>query len=58
MADDAMPAPGSELSVIKRKDGAQQFAWRGRPLYRWEKDKEPGQVTGHNLGEVWFAARP
>ena len=58
MADDAMPAPGSELSVIKRKDGKQQLAWRGQPLYRWEKDKEPGQATGHNLGEVWFVARP
>jgi predicted lipoprotein with Yx(FWY)xxD motif len=58
MVNGEMPAPGGDLSVIERKDGSRQFAWRGRPLYRWEKDKEPGQVTGHNLGEVWFVARP
>ena len=52
------PPAGSDLSVIDRKDGKRQYAWRGKPLYRWVKDKEPGQTTGHNLGEVWFVARP
>ena len=54
----AAPSPGSELTVVQRQDGTKQYAWRGRPLYRWVKDKQPGQTTGHNLGEVWFAARP
>ncbi len=58
MVTGKMPAAGSDLTVISRNDGKQQLAWRGRPLYRWEKDKEPGQTTGHNLGEVWFVARP
>lgn len=54
----AAPPPGSDLTIIDRKDGTRQYAWRGRPLYTWAKDKEPSQTTGHNLGEVWFAARP
>ena len=57
-ADGVVLPPDSELSVITRKDGKTQLAWRGHALYRWEKDKEPGQTTGHDLGEVWYAARP
>ena len=57
MVNGELPA-GSDLSVIDRKDGSRQIAYRGRPLYRWIKDKQPGQVTGHNLGEVWFVAKP
>lgn len=52
-----MPASG-KLSVIERKDGMRQYAYNGQALYLWIKDKEPGQTTGHNVGEVWFAARP
>lgn len=52
------PPSGSPLTVIRRPDGTSQYAWRGQPLYRWVKDARPGQTTGHNLGEVWFVARP
>jgi predicted lipoprotein with Yx(FWY)xxD motif len=58
VAATAEPPFDSELTIIDREDGTKQYAWRGRPLYRWTKDTQPGQTTGHNLGEVWFAARP
>ena len=58
VAATAAPPFDSELTIIDREDGAKQYAWRGRPLYRWTKDARPGQTTGHNLGEVWFVARP
>jgi predicted lipoprotein with Yx(FWY)xxD motif len=51
-------APNGLLSVIERRDGGRQLAWRGKPLYTWVKDKTPGDVTGHKKGDVWFVARP
>lgn len=53
-----VPPAGSDLSVIERKDGIRQYAWRGKPLYGWVKDKKPGDASGHNVGEVWFVVRP
>lgn len=50
--------PTGKLSIIERKDGSRQYAYDGRPLYRWRKDKAAGDVDGHNKGEVWFLARP
>lgn len=54
----SVPPAGSDLSVLERRDGIRQYAWRGKPLYGWVKDKKPGDVTGHNVGEVWFVVRP
>ncbi|KJS44786.1 MAG: lipoprotein [Rhodospirillaceae bacterium BRH_c57] len=56
-----MPAEGEisgEYSVVERPDGIEQLAYQGQPLYRWIKDKEPGQVTGDGVNGVWHAAKP
>ncbi len=45
------------LAVIAREDGTRQWAYKGRPLYRWAGDKQPGDVTGDGLGGAWSAAR-
>jgi predicted lipoprotein with Yx(FWY)xxD motif len=50
--------PSGKWSVTSRGDGAQQWAYAGKPLYLWEKDKQPGDTTGHKYGDVWWAARP
>lgn len=50
-----------EFSVITRKDGAKQWAYRGAPLYAWVKDKKPGDVTGDGVKGatgLWRVARP
>ena len=47
-----------EYSVLSRKDGTKQWAFRGQPLYRWVLDMEPGQTTGDGVGGVWKVARP
>ena len=52
-----MEATGN-LSVIERKDGIRQLAYDGKALYHWEKDKAPGDTKGHDLGDVWYSARP
>ncbi len=45
-----------DYSVITRKDGSLQWAYDGKPLYTWIKDKEPGQTTGDGLGGKWHVA--
>ena len=50
--------PMGKWSVTAREDGTQQWAYAGKPLYLWDKDKQPGDVTGHKVGDVWWAARP
>ena len=54
--------PGTELgenySLIPRKDGRMQAAYKGRPLYRYVGDKKPGDMNGDGVGGVWRLARP
>ncbi|MBW3668980.1 MAG: hypothetical protein KY443_07170 [Actinobacteria bacterium] len=49
---------GAKLSTITRPDGSTQVAYAGHPLYFYAKDSAPGDVTGQNVGGVWFAVRP
>ena len=45
------------LAGIAREDGTRQWAYKGRPLYRWAGDKQPGDITGDGLGGAWAVAR-
>ena len=47
-----------EFSIIERPEGTLQWAFRGKPLYRWVLDMEAGQMTGDGVGGRWQAARP
>lgn len=44
--------------AIRRADGTLQWAYNGKPLYRWRKDRAPGDATGEGVGTVWHVARP
>ncbi len=48
----------ANISVISRKDGAKQFAWKGRPLYYYVQDKKPGEINGDGVGGVWHIVKP
>ncbi len=50
----AMAAP---FFLLPREDGSRQWAWNGRPLYRWIGDHEAGDVTGDGMNGVWHALR-
>lgn len=50
--------PTGNFSITMRKDGTRQWAYNGKPLYLWQRDKRPGDVTGHDYGDVWYVARP
>jgi len=45
-ANEGLP---SNLTVIKRSDGASQFAYKGQPLYYFVSDTAPGAVLGNGL---------
>lgn len=37
----------ADWSLVRRKDGAQQWAYQSHPLYTWVGEKEPGQVANN-----------
>jgi predicted lipoprotein with Yx(FWY)xxD motif len=57
IADTDAQASGS-FSFITREDGRKQWAYKGKPLYTWFKDKEPGDATGDGVNNVWHIAAP
>lgn len=52
------PAPVAPLSIITRDDGTKQYAYKGKPLYYFKKDKKPGDTTGHGVGDQWWVVKP
>jgi len=51
--------PGGDLTLVARDDGTQQWAYKGKPLYRWWNDKKPGDMDGQGLrGGNWHVVRP
>ena len=47
-----------DYSIVTRDDGSRQWAYKGKPLYRWAKDQKPGDTTGDGVKNVWHTARP
>jgi predicted lipoprotein with Yx(FWY)xxD motif len=60
--DDTTPTAGSgfsgKLGTIERKDGTYQVTVNDMPVYYFAKDKAAGDVTGQNVGKVWFVLDP
>jgi len=46
-----------DYTLIERKDGSQQWAYKGQPLYTFVKDQNPGDQTGDGVGGMWNVAR-
>jgi len=47
-----------DWSIVMRDDGSRQWAYKGKPLYRWSKDQKPGDRTGDGFNNAWRLARP
>ncbi len=49
-------------TVITRADGTRQWAYMGKPVYSFARDKAAGDAKGDNFGpngtHVWHVARP
>ena len=56
-ADEGAQASG-DYSIVTRDDGKKQWALKGKPLYFWAKDKQPGDKTGDGVNKVWHVVQP
>ncbi|PAA94910.1 hypothetical protein CJJ13_24975 [Serratia fonticola] len=45
------------LGKITRKDGKQQWTLNHHPIYLWNKDQRPGDITGAGVKNIWSLAR-
>jgi predicted lipoprotein with Yx(FWY)xxD motif len=46
-----------DYTIITRDDGAKQWAYKGKPLYLWVKDAQPGDRTGDGFNNAWRIVR-
>ncbi|MNH42286.1 Secreted repeat [compost metagenome] len=44
-------------SQIKRDDGSMQWAYKGKPVYTFVKDKKAGDMTGDGMKDVWHVIK-
>jgi predicted lipoprotein with Yx(FWY)xxD motif len=54
----AKPLDITDFGSIERNDRSMQTTYRGRPLYYYIKDRQPGDVLGNKIGGVWFVINP
>ncbi|MER8546860.1 hypothetical protein [Mesorhizobium sp. M0684] len=54
---DANAKAEGEWTIVDRTDGTRMWAYEGKPLYTFIKDKKAGDVTGEGLGGVWHIAK-
>jgi len=45
-------------TVVTRDGGGKQWAYKGKPLYLWSKDVQPGDRSGDGVNNLWRVARP
>jgi predicted lipoprotein with Yx(FWY)xxD motif len=50
--------PSGDWSVVTRKDGSKQWAYKGKPLYTFYHDGNPGDAKGDGVNNVWHVAAP
>jgi predicted lipoprotein with Yx(FWY)xxD motif len=53
----ASDKPSGDYAIITRDDGKRQWAYRGKPLYTWPEDQEPGDKYGDNYNKVWHIVK-
>ena len=51
-------APKDKWTHVTRDDGSMQWAYDGKPLYTFVKDKKAGETTGDGVKDVWHVAKP
>jgi predicted lipoprotein with Yx(FWY)xxD motif len=49
--------PEGEWTIVDRTDGTKMWAYDGKPLYTFVKDKKPGDVMGDGANGVWHVVK-
>lgn len=44
-----------DFGLVAREDGAQQWSYKGKPLYLYAGDAKPGDANGEGKGGVWHS---
>jgi predicted lipoprotein with Yx(FWY)xxD motif len=52
-AEDEAKPKGSFTIFIRKDDGKRQWAFKGKPLYRWVSDVKRGDAGGDGVAGVW-----
>lgn len=47
-----------DYTLVKRDDGQAQWAFKGKPLYYWPEDFEPGEKLGDGYNNLWRVIGP
>ena len=50
--------PTGDYTLLVREDGQQQWAYKGRPLYRFANDHQPGDRKGDGARGIWHLVKP
>jgi predicted lipoprotein with Yx(FWY)xxD motif len=48
-------AAKGDFTLVSREDGAQQWSYKGKPLYLFSGDTQPGEAKGEGMGGVWHS---
>ncbi len=52
----ATAAPSPDWSFATRRDGSKQWAYKGKPLYRYIRDTGPWAMLGEGAANSWYVA--
>jgi predicted lipoprotein with Yx(FWY)xxD motif len=53
----AADQPQGDYTIVTRADGKRQWAVKGKPLYTWPEDQDPGDKYGDNYNKVWHIVK-
>ena len=45
------------FGIVTRDDGSRQWAYKGKPIYTYQNDKQPGDKSGDNFKDVWHVIK-
>jgi predicted lipoprotein with Yx(FWY)xxD motif len=48
---------GEGWTMVKRKDGAEQWAYDGKPLYFFKGDAKAGDMKGDGIKKLWHIVK-
>jgi predicted lipoprotein with Yx(FWY)xxD motif len=50
--------PSGDFTIITREGGQRQWCYKGKPLYLFSGDANPGDNAGNGVNGVWQVATP